>query len=218
MSNMGRSDGLRTIFSFFLGLMLTVFIGVGVYTFHPPPENFDRRIEDLSRREEAIRNSPSQEELSAAERDELQDINRQRTELMDAAEEARIPWGRSTSIILIVFATLTMAVSLVRADQLPVISNGLLLGGVFTMIYGVGWIAVTDTSVSRFIVITVALVITLGLGYVRFVRRGTTLPSQSASDAAGIRDAAGLADIERRVRDLEERMNEAAQALGPQAR
>lgn len=33
---------------------------------------------------------------------------------------------------------LNMAISLVRADQLPVISNGLLLGGVFTMLYGVG--------------------------------------------------------------------------------
>lgn len=218
MSNIGRSDGLRTIFSVFLGLMLTVFIGVGVYTFHPPPESFDSQIENLNLREQTVRNSQSQEELSAADRDELQDIDRRRSELLKAAEEARMPWGRSTSIILIVFATLTMAVSLVRADQLPVISNGLLLGGVFTMIYGVGWIAVTDTSVSRFLVITVALVITLGLGYVRFVRRGTTSPTPPVSEASGTEDGAGLADIERRVRDLEERMNEAARALGQQGR
>lgn len=104
-----------------------------------------------------------------------------------------------------------MAVSLVRADQLPVISNGLLLGGVFTMIYGVGWIAVTDTSMARFLVITAALAITLGLGYVRFVRRGTSAPTTAGS---GIPQGDGLADIEHRVRRLEEQMNDAAQAMG----
>ena len=40
MKDPGRSTGLRTIFSFFLGLMLTAFAGVGVYTFYPPPEEF----------------------------------------------------------------------------------------------------------------------------------------------------------------------------------
>ena len=107
--------------------------------------------------------------------------------------------------------TLAMAVSLVRAHQLPVISNGLLLGGVFTMIYGVGWIIATDTSVARFAVMTVAFVLTLALGYVRFVRR------QAVSALPGgrsIGDGEGLADIEQRVRQLEERMNDAANALG----
>jgi hypothetical protein len=117
-------------------------------------------------------------------------------------------------VILIVFATLAMGVSLVRADQLPVISNGLLLGGLFTMLYGVGWIVATDTSIARFLVMTAALVITLGLGYVRFVRRGTTSPSPSPVVGSAIPETEGLAHIERRVRELEERMNEAAHALG----
>ena len=211
MADIGPSGGLRVIFSFFLGLMLTAFVGVGVYTFHPPPEQFDSQIRDLARREQAISNSRPRNDLATADREQIQEINRQRNELIDAAAEARKPWGRSTSVILIVFATLVLAVSLVRADQLPVISNGVLLGGVFTMLYGVGWIVATDTSITRFLVITAALVITLGLGYVRFVRRGTTSPVAAGS---GIPESEGLADIERRVRDLEERMNEAAHALG----
>jgi hypothetical protein len=54
-------------------------------------------------------------------------------------------------------------------------------------------------------------VITLGLGYLRFVRRGVA-PAVSAG--SGTADGEGFADVERRVRDLEERMNEAAHALG----
>lgn len=214
MAEVTRGGGLRTIFSFFLGLMLTAFVGVGVYTFHPPPEQFNDQIRDLTRREQAIRNSRPPNELTTADRDQIQEIDRQRNELTDAAAAARIPWGRSTSVILIVFATLAMAVSLVRADQLPVISNGLLLGGVFTMLYGVGWIIATDRSITRFLVVTVALVITLALGYVRFVRRGPISPATAGS---GFAEAEGLAGIERRVRDLEERMNEAAHALGPKS-
>jgi len=211
MASMGRSDGLRTIFSFFLGLMLAAFVGVGVYTFHSRPEQFDSQIRDLDRRVQAIRDSKPSNELEASDRDQIQEINRQRNDLTDAAEKARKPWTRSTSIILMVFATLTMAVSLVRAGQLPVISNGLLLGGVFTMLYGVGWIVVSETSITRFLVMTAGLVTTLGLGYLRFVRRSAPSPVTARS---GIQDGEGFADVERRVRVLEERMNEAAHALG----
>ncbi len=212
MTNVERSGGLRTIFSFFLGLMVTAFIGVGVYTFHPSPQTeFDLQIQNLNDQEQAIRNSLPPSELTTADRDRIQELHNERSELRDAAQVVRAAWGRSTSIILIVFATLAMAVSLLRADQLPVISNGVLLGGVFTMVYGVGWIIATNTSVARFVVMTVALVITLALGYVRFVRR------QAISALPGgrsIGNGEGLADIEERVRLLEERMHEAADALG----
>ncbi len=212
MADVRRSSGLRTIFSFFLGLMVLAFVGVGVYTFHPPPQReLDRQIQDLNRQQREIRNSRPPDELTIADRDQIQELEDEQDELADASRLVSEPWGRNTSIILIVLATLAMGVSLVRADRLPVISNGLLLGGVFTMVYGVGWIVATDTSVARFVVMTVALVITLALGYVRFARRQAILVSPGERS---IGDGEGLPDIEQRVRHLEERMNEAANALG----
>ena len=211
MADARRSGGLRTIFSFFLGLMVTAFIGVGVYTFHPPQTESDLQIKDLYHQEQTIRDSRSPDELTAADREQIKELDNERDELREAAREVQTAWGRSTSIILILFATLAMAVSLLRADQLPVISNGLLLGGVFTMVYGVGWIIATNTSIARFVVMTVALVITLALGYVRFVRH-QAIPALPGGRSLG--DGEGFADIEQRVRQLEERMNEAANALG----
>jgi hypothetical protein len=211
MKDPGRSTGLRTIFSFFLGLMLTAFAGVGVYTFYPPPDEFNTQIRELNRREEMIRDSRPADQLTEEDRVQIREVNEERYALQDALREAQRPWGRTTSIILMVTATLAMAVSLIRADQLPVISNGLLLGGVFTMLYGVGWIIATDVSKARFVVMTIALGITLILGYVRFVRIGKTAVGKG--DAAAP-DAEGLADIELRLRALEERMQEAARALG----
>jgi hypothetical protein len=204
-----KSAGLQTIFAVFLGLMVAAFVGVGVYTFHPSPQTtLDRQIEAFNRREQAIRNSGAPDELTAADRREIQAVNDERNKVIDAAREAREAWGRSTSIILMVFATLAMAVSILRAEQLPVISNGVLLGGVFTMIYGVGWIIATDTSIARFMVMTTALAITLGLGHLRFARRRSD--HEQAASRAGSTD---LRDLEQRVRDLEDRMNEAASAF-----
>ena len=209
MPDLGRSRALQTIFSFFLGLMVTAFVGVGVYTFHPSPERESaRQIKDLDRQEQAIRNSRPPDELTPADRNQIQAITDERNEMADAAQTTREAWGRSTSIIIMIFATLAMAISLVRADRLPVITNGLLLGGVFTMLYGVGWIIATDTSVARFVVMTVALAITLALGYVRFVRRAASVASTTSTEGAD------PGEIERLVRELEERMNQAASALG----
>jgi hypothetical protein len=208
MADTGRGSGLRTIFSFFLALMVTAFVGVGVYTFHGPPEEWSTQIRDLARQEAAIREAKGPNELTAADRERIQEVVNRRNQLRDASEAAREAWGRSTSIILMAAATLAMAISLVRADQLPVVSNGLLLGGVFTMLYGVGWIVATDRSVARFFVMTAALGLTLALGYVRFVRHRALAPMPGGAGTEG------LANIERRVRELEDRMDQAANALG----
>jgi hypothetical protein len=211
MKDPGHSTGLRTIFSFFLGIMLVAFAGVGVYTFYPPPEEFVTQIRELDRREEMIRDSRPADQLTEEDRAQIREVNQERYALQDARRESERPWGRTTSIILMVVATLAMAVSLIRAGQLPVISNGLLLGGVFTMLYGVGWIIATDVSKARFVVMAIALVITLALGYVRFVRSAKV----AAEDAGGAApDAEGLAAMELRLRALEERMQEAARVLG----
>jgi hypothetical protein len=211
MANSGRSSGLHIIFSFFLGLMLTAFAGVGVYTFYPPNEEFNEQIRDLRRQEELIRDSRAADQLTEEERAQIREINTQRYAIEDAVREAQRPWGRNTSIILMVVATLAMVISLVKADRLLVISNGLLLGGVFTMLYGVGWIIATDPSKARFVVMTIALLITLGLGYLRFVQRGKPAGGVGADGAP---DAMGQPEIELRLNDLEKRIHEAARALG----
>ena len=76
----------------------------------------------------------------------------------------------STSVILIVLATMLMAVALALGDSVAVLSNGILLGGLFTMLYGVGWGLASGNSVTRFLVLVAALAVSLVLGYLKFVR------------------------------------------------
>lgn len=216
MAGAQGGSGLQIIFSFFLGLMVTTFIGVGVYTFHPPNEELDRRIQEINREERFVQDPTLPVEASPEEQANLRALQAEREELIEAAREEREEWGRSTSIVLVVLATLVMAISLVRSDQLPVISNGLLLGGVFTMVYGVGWIVASDTSLTRFAVVTVAFVITLALGYLRFVQRregGGSQRHPGGGGATAVPDGGELAELRERVHLLEKRLEAAGRAI-----
>jgi len=211
MSQPRTNAGLQIIFSIFLGIMVMAFIGVGVYTFYPTPDPVGQEeLQELYRQQEDIQRFKDPTALTDAERDRLAAVQADIRKVEDRLEAQREVWGRNTSIILIAFATLTMAISLIRADQLPVISNGLLLGGVFTMIYGVGWIVATGTSYARFVVMTVALVITLALGYVRFVWRRHV---KGEAAAAGGAPAGDVGAIEARLAAIERRLAAVGEAL-----
>lgn len=218
MAKERSNNALQVIFSFFLGLMVTAFVGVGVYTFYPPPEErLGDQLQELYRQQEDIQGFKEQSQVTDADRAKLRTIQLQIRELEDEQQASREVWGRNTSIILITFATLVMSVSLIRAEQLRVISNGLLLGGLFTMVYGIGWVIATGTSQVRFWVMTVALVITLGLGYIKFVpnrEQGQLAPVSLSTSGEVAADAGALAALSARVESLEARTAAAASALG----
>jgi uncharacterized protein HemX len=204
---------LQTIFSFFLGLMVLAFIGVGVNTFYPQPaENNAKAQQAISRQIEALNTKTSNRSLNATEQAEITRLQDQQNALQDKTDAQMKGWARNTSIILVLFATLVMGISLVRSDQLRVISNGLLLGGLFTMVYGVGWVIFSGNSTARFVVILFALVVTLGLGYVKFVRRRRE--SAVTGSVGQPVDDAQVAGLAARVSALESRAAAAAAALG----
>ena len=125
-----QRDALQTIFSFFVGLMVLAFIGVGVITFYQSPDQrFSDREQKLFRQQQDVtgtKGDPSQ--LSPADRAKYNAIQDQIDALQKERQAAQEVWARNTSIVLVLFATLVMGVSLIRSDQLRVLSNGLLLG------------------------------------------------------------------------------------------
>jgi hypothetical protein len=196
---------LQTIFSFFLGLMVLAFVGVGVNTFYPEPRIQQQDEQQLWREMETLQ--PKAEhggELDADARARRDALQAQLDALRAEVERARELWARNTSIILVVLATGVMGVSLIRSDQLRVISNGLLLGGLFIMVYGTGWVIFSGQSTARFVVITFALLVTVGLGYLKFVRDRQRAASRPVADGAvSTVDAEVVADLEARVQALE---------------
>jgi uncharacterized protein HemX len=219
---------LQAIFTVFLGLMITAVVGVGVYTFHPnPAADTQEQVQALYQERERLQGCTSVqgctalEELTEAERAELDAIDVQVLELQEAADAQREAWSQSTSVILIVIATALMAVALLLGDSVTVLSNGILLGGLFTMLYGVGWGLASGNSLTRFLVLVAALAVSLGLGYLKFVRP-RKVPADEVTSAHGPAAAGSIADpsseqlaaLTARVADLERRLAAAAAGLG----
>lgn len=220
-----RADALQLIYSFFLALLLVVLIGAGVWTFYPEPfgpnSPEQEQLEELYKQQSALEGktgasprTPAQQAESARIQDDIDALN-------DQMADQRSTWAINTSIILITFATVLMAISLFMPEHLKVFSNGILLGGLFTLLYGTGWSFAGGNSRARFFVILVAVLLAIAFGYLRFVRgrqRAGAAPAAGPVAAAGTvgsggASAEGLASLNVRVEALEERAAAAAEAL-----
>lgn len=206
---------LQTIFSFFLGLMVLAFIGVGVNTFYPnPSDHYQKQLQPLYD-EQGILSNKGGATPTPADQARLAEIQKQINDLNAKQQAETEIWARYTSIILVLFATLVMGISLIRSEQLRVVSNGLLLGGLFTMIYGAGWTIFSGTSYLRFFVVLFALAVALGLGYVKFVWLKQGLGPVAAAPAGTlVATDAEVSGLEARVAALEAKTSAAAAALG----
>ncbi len=214
-----QRQALQVIFSFFLGLMVTAFVGVGVNTFYPSPDTrYSDEIDQLYQEQNDLEMAKDRQNgLTAEEEQRLQELRDEVRAVDEKQREQGQTWARNTSIILILFATFVMSVSLVRSEQLRIISNGLLLGGVFTMLYGTGWVIASGSSWIRFAVMSFALAVTFALGYARFVRsRDAERPPTGVAEVGGAGDLVSdeeLMSIAARVAALERRTAAAASAL-----
>jgi len=214
MATMDRQHyALQTIFSLFLGLMVLALIGVGVNTFYPSPATqYDKQLQALYNKQSEV-GVQGKDATSTAQQEAVQ---RQINDLQTKSQAAQEPWARNTSIVLVLFATLVMGISLIRSDQLRVLSNGLLLGGLFTMVYGSGWVIASGSSMARFFVVLFALVVTIGLGYLKFVRGGAPAAAVAGAPSGAIAPAtAEMGDLVGRVAALESRMSAVASAFAP---
>ncbi|NLG10247.1 MAG: hypothetical protein GX562_01745 [Coriobacteriaceae bacterium] len=231
---------LQIIFSFFLGLMVVALVGVGTNTFLPSPaERYDKQIQELYRQLDSYQvKSAADKDLSPVEQAEYDAIQDEIAQLSETSELETRDWARTSSIILVIFATLVMSISLIRAEQLRVLSNGLLLGGIFTMVYGAGWAVFSGSSPIRLVVVTFALIVTIGLGYLKFVRGRRRVGHESTEqlgtgkqvDVDSARDQAidlkqqsvsgqapsSMQDYEliKRIKAIEERLDAVAVAFG----
>ena len=110
-------------------------------------------------------------------------------------------WQLVTGIILLLCATAILAVSLLLPEDQAALSNGILLGGVFTMVYAVGMTFAADTSWLRLLVVTVALAVTIGIGYLKFVRGRRATGSPATAESGPVVGELGerLAALERKL-------------------
>ena len=147
---------IKYIYSVFLGLLLAIFVGVGISVFYQQPAQPKYPTELTTMQKE-----PTTERQEIEKKYQLQ---------QQAWDEQMKPYNRNVSLVALGAAVLLVGMSLAMGERAKVMADGIMLGGVFTLVYSlIRSFASTYTTYS-FIVVTVALVTVLVLGYVKIIR------------------------------------------------
>lgn len=170
---------LKVVYTFFTGLLLATFVGVGIAAFYPAPKapEYPSALEGvdvcLIETEAGNRSCPKYEGMTEPTEEQKQ-LKRDYDAAVKQHGKDMQRYARNVSITSFVFALIFAAIGLVLESSLKLIADGLLLGGLFTLVYGIGWGFATEDNIYRFIVVTIGLIVVLALGYLKFVKPGAT--------------------------------------------
>lgn len=152
---------MRTVCTIFLGTLLALFVSLGISTLHPGPEEPEPSPAAVLALETAEPTDEQQQALAAYERDR------------DAWEDAAMAHSRDVGVAALVSSVVLLALGLWVERRRPVLAQGALLGGLFTLFYSVVRSLMSQDTLVTFAVVTVALAVVLTLGYRRFADRPT---------------------------------------------
>lgn len=155
---------IKIIYTLFLALLVAFFVGLGIDAFYPGPKmpQYPFELEQIKQGcEETLEQQATKKQYNEAQ--------------MKFTEDSK-PYNRNVSIISLVAAIIILVISLTLLSKIKMIADGILLGGVFTVIYSIVRGLMCDSSRFRFLIVSVGLMIAFVLGYVKFIRRRENIP------------------------------------------
>jgi hypothetical protein len=150
---------LKTAYVFFIGLLFAVFVGVGIAAFYEAP-TFPQMPLALQRHVD-----PSGTD-SAKLLEEQEKYDKKQNDF----QASNKIYSRNVSILALVFAILAVIVGVLFMKNLQIIADGLLLGGVFTLIYSIIRGFDAQDNKFRFLVVAISFGVALLIGYLKFIR------------------------------------------------
>lgn len=162
---------LKILYTFFLGILIATFVGLGVATFYPQPKypEYPRALEVANNQ-----GKPYTQEQQRIFDKYNQEVNKH--------HDMQNNYDRNVAIITLVAAVALLVVSMVLSPKMDIVSDGMLLGGVFTLIYSIGRSFSANNPKVSFGVVTVGLIITIILGYRKFAEAQTNNKSAAKSN------------------------------------
>ena len=141
---------LQNLYIVFLGILIAVFVGVGINTFYESPKYPMSTAQYMTK----------QENLALDEEARVQEMQES-----EAYQKKRITYERNVSIILISFAVLLVAGSIALENKETILGNGIMLGGLFTLIHSIIRASESNNSKYMFATTTIGLAIVVYIGY-----------------------------------------------------
>lgn len=152
---------LKLLYTLLIGIFVAVFVGVGIAAFYPALKYPEPPV--------SMKYGYSEPEKDGQISDETKiEMERYDQEQKDFQIKSQT-YNRNVSILALVFSIVIVVISLTLFKKIYLIADGLLLGGVLTLLYSVIRGFGSDDNMFRFIVVSAGLIISLFLGYVKFI-------------------------------------------------
>ncbi len=155
---------VRYLYSFFVAVLLVTFVGVGIAAFYKGPKQPEYPIEVETHY--AV-DKPTTE--SAEMRQKRMQYEKNSREYIKQNET----YNKNVSTVAIVASLIILVISITFIGKIVYLSDGLLMGGLFTLVYAVIRGFNAGDEMFRFIVVTIGLIVAIFLGYWKFVRTVT---------------------------------------------
>jgi hypothetical protein len=147
---------IRHLYAIFVGLFFVLFVGTGVAVFYIQPKEPAAPAWIINGKVNPAGNDLKQQVTYNIQRKEF-------------SHDMQV-YNRNVSIIVLGCAIAGLVISIALAARLGPIADGLLVGGVFTLLYGMGRGIASDSNQYRFAAAGVGLAAAIALGYATFSR------------------------------------------------
>ncbi len=147
---------LKSLYALAIALLVVAFVGFGISAFYPEPEPPDYR--------------PGLEFVGPEPTEEEERLMAQQQEKEVAFRERLSDYNRAVASVSIGLAVVLLVGSLLWISGVPVIGDGVTLGAVFTLFYGLIRALMTEDERFRFVAVAVGLAVVLAFVYWRFIR------------------------------------------------
>jgi len=148
---------LKALYAIAIAFLVVAFVGFGISAFYPEPR-YPAYPNEVERTRQENR-TPEQEQKIEEYREKEK-----------AYRENISTYNLIVASISIGAAVLLLVGSIVWLSRLPVIGDGVALGAVFTLFYGLIRAFISNNEQFRFVAVAIGLVIVVALVYWRFVR------------------------------------------------
>ena len=150
---------IKFIYKLFIGVLLATTIGMGIATFYPDPKAPEYPTEKYPY-------SQAEKTPSPADIQEQQAYDSK----YKAFEVKRQQHSRNTALVAIALSLVILAISMTVLAKIDIFADGLLLGGIFTLLYGIIRSFGSGDQKFIFAATLIGLVAALVLGYLNFVK------------------------------------------------
>ncbi|PIS07906.1 hypothetical protein COT78_00970 [Candidatus Berkelbacteria bacterium CG10_big_fil_rev_8_21_14_0_10_43_13] len=148
---------IKALYKLFLGLLVALFIGFGISVFYSAPKmpDYPTTLENVG---------------SSVPTLAQQKINRDYDKQQKVYQTDVAKYNRNVSAIVICASVVLLILSLTVLINVAIIGDGILLGGIFTLSYGIIRAFMSESNKYQFGAVTVGLIVALILGWWKFLR------------------------------------------------